>query len=251
MPRGQVVEKEPPPEKDGYTLHLEAERSLERIANKFHEAWDVEELTLGERHVRARDLLRGFGTRLFAGADTNSSHGNRQRKRDRYQAHILASTATSEILSEVSPVDKYDGRLFSSAYVRTEDKKADKNGHGKGAFSGGQNGRLLQKPCQDLESTTYGWSGESSRGRPKELQKIDLRREEIRQRFIEIQPADGHVFVHPANSDEVIRLAEELDEMDRQEAALLADEFYPAIVPSGPDPLVDGLLEENQMEGYV
>jgi hypothetical protein len=246
VPRCQVEDSKPgKPEPDATTIQKGAEDSLKRIVPKFHEAWDMEDLTLGERHIRGKNVLRSFGTMLFIGADASASHGKQQRKRNRAQARLIANTIADEILSEVSPVKSHVKGLNSSPFFRTADKKEDKNGQNETNLHGGQN----VPHAANEESTTYGWTVENEES-TNELRRIEAQRAKIRLRFAEIQPANGRVFVEPSNSDEVIRLAEELDELDRQEAALLAGEFYPPIVPSGPDPLVDALLEDD-MEGFV
>jgi hypothetical protein len=263
VPRYKAEDSKPAkPELDseaiGEKIHKGAEISLERLVPKFHEAWDMLGLTVGHRHIRTKGILRLLGTKLLKGADASTTSGKRQRKKSQSEIRETVNTFVGEILDDASPVKDYAKGAKSPPFVRTAYKKhgeidtseAGLHTSERSAYKG-----VILTPFGKLyatneESTSYGWTVESE-GMSIELQRIDRRRQEIRLRFAEIQPADGRVFVDPANSDEVIRLAEELDELDRQEAALLVGEFYPAIVPSGPDPLVDGLLEDDQMESYV
>jgi hypothetical protein len=241
VPRCQIEDAPLPPDPDADTIQVGAEKSLDKLATKFHEAWDLKNFTVGERHIETRFLLRRFGTSLLKGADTIKSHGKQRRKKSNLEIKQTLDSFVGEVLRDVSPVNGHARVTNSPPFSRTDTKKAGENDTPDAVLHGSH----FDYHARNEESTTYRWSVENEET-TNELRRIETRKEEIRSRFVEIQPADGRVFVAPDDSDEVIRLAEELDEMDRQSVAVRAGEFYPPIVPSGPDPLVDASLEDHQ-----
>ena len=140
IPRFQIQEgeKESKPV-DGFEIEKSAEEALKKLALKFQEAWDSLDLTLGERHIRTRNLLFHFGKLLFGGADTSNRAGNRQRKRRRIEVAQIASDVTDEILPQISPVSRFARVSKVSPSSRTEYREEDENGPPDTELPRGQN----------------------------------------------------------------------------------------------------------------
>ena len=152
--------------------------------------------------------MTGFAERLLRGADESASPGSKLRKRRKTEAAETAKNLVDSILQEVSPVNKsYLNRPKVSAISMTAVRKADENDLTKSDLHGGQNVRHRESDHLGAKSTTYGKSAH--------LDRLELRRNEIRRRWAEILQRSGCPFVDRADSEEVIRLADELDELDR------------------------------------
>src|SRR5205085_10527834 len=58
-------EAETVPEKDAVALEMDAENSLERLAVRFVEIWENQDLTRGEKQIRTQRLLERFAALLM------------------------------------------------------------------------------------------------------------------------------------------------------------------------------------------